>query len=122
MLVNPQEPPAVRMSDDPALLLVALHAQARTGVVIGMQLEPADIGPHCDPAAAISEILYGNVFEGLCSLPATVRRAQLAALGHLGRRTDLPLHLRHGVHFHDGSVFDSAIVKFSLDRAREPGS
>src|SRR5258706_11503483 len=31
-------------------------------------------------------------------------------------------HLRHGVHFHDGSVFDAAIVKFSLDRAREPGS
>jgi len=107
-----------------ALLLWALHAQAADRVVIGMQLEPPILDPTANPAAAISEILYGNVFEGLVQFAgdgSVVPR--LAASWDIsdGGLTYL-FHLRHGVHFHDGSVFDSAIVKFSLDRAREPGS
>lgn len=107
-----------------ALLLWALHAQAADRVIIGMQLEPPILDPTANPAAAISEILYGNVFEGLVQFAADG-----SVVPRLASSWDVSdggltytFHLRHGVHFHDGSVFDAAIVKFSLDRARGPGS
>ncbi|HEY2633374.1 MAG TPA: ABC transporter substrate-binding protein [Steroidobacteraceae bacterium] len=107
-----------------ALLLWALHAQAADRVVIGMQLEPPILDPTASPAAAISEILYGNVFEGLVQFAADGSVVpRLAATWDISDGgLSYTFHLRHGVHFHDGSVFDAAIVKFSLDRAREPGS
>jgi ABC-type dipeptide/oligopeptide/nickel transport system permease component/ABC-type transport system substrate-binding protein len=107
-----------------ALLLWALHAQAADRVIIGMQLEPPILDPAANPAAAISEILYGNVFEGLVQFAAdgsVVPRLASSWEVSDGGLT-YTFHLQHGVHFHDGSVFDAAIVKFSLDRAREPGS
>src|SRR3984893_291340 len=107
-----------------ALLLWALHAQAADRVVIGMQLEPPILDPTASPAAAISEILYGNGFEGRVQFAAD--RSVVPGLAASWDISDGGLsytfHLRHGVHFHDGSVFDAAIVKFSLDRAREPGA
>src|ERR1700731_3164482 len=53
-----------------ALLLWSLHAPASQRVTIGMQLEPPILDPTANPAAAISEILYGNVFEGLVRFAA----------------------------------------------------
>jgi ABC-type dipeptide/oligopeptide/nickel transport system permease component/ABC-type transport system substrate-binding protein len=107
-----------------ALLLWALHAQAADRVVIGMQLEPPILDPTASPAAAISEILYGNVFEGLVQFAAdgSVVPRLAASWDISDGGLTYTFHLQHGVHFHDGSVFDAAIVKFSLDRAREPGS
>ena len=52
------------------LLLAALGSQAANRVTIGMQLEPPILDPTANPAAAISEILYGNVFEGLVRFAA----------------------------------------------------
>ena len=43
-------------------------ARAAQTVTIGMQLEPPVLDPTGNPAAAISEALYGNVFEGLVQL------------------------------------------------------
>jgi peptide/nickel transport system substrate-binding protein len=42
---------------------------AADGATIGMQLEPPVLDPTANPAAAISEALYGNLFEGLVRLP-----------------------------------------------------
>jgi peptide/nickel transport system substrate-binding protein len=39
-------------------------------MTIGMQLEPPVLDPSANPAAAISEALYGNVFEGLVQFAA----------------------------------------------------
>src|SRR3984957_7061630 len=105
-----------------ALLLWALHAQAADRVVIGMQLEPPILDPTASPAAAISEILYGNVFAGLGQFApgGSVVPGLAAAWDNSDGGLSCAFHLRHGVHFHDGSVFDAAIVKFSLDRAWEP--
>jgi peptide/nickel transport system substrate-binding protein len=64
-----------------ALLLWALCAQASDGVTIGMQLEPPILDPTANPAAAISEVLDGNVFEGLVQFAYT--EALIAATSKL---------------------------------------
>ena len=113
-----------------ALLLAALAlsmipgARGADRVIIGMQLEPPVLDPTASPAAAISEILYGNVFEGLVQFAAdgSVLPKLAASWDVSGDGLSYTFHLEQGVRFHDGSVFDAAAVKFSLDRARAPGS
>jgi peptide/nickel transport system substrate-binding protein len=106
------------------LLLWALRSLAADQITIGTQLEPPILDPTANPAAAISEILYGNVFEGLVQFAADG-----SVLPKLASSWDVSddglayvFHLERGVRFHDGSAFDAAVAKFSLDRAREPQS
>jgi peptide/nickel transport system substrate-binding protein len=53
-----------------AVSLTPPGARAADRVTIGMQLEPPILDPTANPAAAISEVLYGNVFEGLVRFAA----------------------------------------------------
>src|SRR5712672_3304841 len=55
-----------------ALLVAGIsnYACAAGSATIGMQLEPPILDPTANPAAAISEALYGNVFEGLVRFAA----------------------------------------------------
>jgi peptide/nickel transport system substrate-binding protein len=106
------------------LLLCAMGSHAAERITIGMQLEPPILDPTASPAAAISEILYGNVFEGL-----VLFAADGSVLPKLASSWDISddgltytFHLERGVRFHDGSTFDAAVVKYSLDRARAPES
>ena len=43
---------------------------ARNSVVVGMQLEPPNLDPTGGAAAAIDEVVYSNVFEGLTRFQA----------------------------------------------------
>jgi len=106
------------------LLLAALGARAGDRVSIGMQLEPPILDPTASPAAAISEILYGNVFEGLVQFAAdgSVLPKLAASWDVSDDGLSYTFHLLHGVRFHDGAVFDAAAAKFSLDRAWRPES
>jgi peptide/nickel transport system substrate-binding protein len=92
--------------------------------IIGTQLEPPILDPTANPAAAISEVLYGNVYEGLVQFAAD--GSVLPKLARSWEVSDDGLtylfHLRGGVRFHDGSAFDAAAAKFSLDRVIAPGS
>jgi ABC-type dipeptide/oligopeptide/nickel transport system permease component/ABC-type transport system substrate-binding protein len=88
------------------------------GAIIGMQLEPPILDPTASPAAAISECLYGNLYEGLVQfardgsvLPKLAQAWEISDDG-----LTYVFHLLKGVRFHDGSAFDAAAVKFSLDR------
>ncbi|MGO8858784.1 MAG: ABC transporter substrate-binding protein [Steroidobacteraceae bacterium] len=113
-----------------ALLLTLSLAGLATGAgaegraTIGMQLEPPILDPTANPAAAISEALDGNVYEGLVQFAADGSvLPQLAASWDLSKDgLTYIFHLRQGVHFHDGTPFDAAVAKFSLDRARAPAS
>jgi ABC-type dipeptide/oligopeptide/nickel transport system permease component/ABC-type transport system substrate-binding protein len=103
---------------------LSLSAVAEDTLTIGLQLEPPVLDPTASPAAAISEVTAGNLFESLVRFDADgeavaclADRWQISDDG-----LDYVFHLRSGVRFHDGSPFDARIAKFSLDRARDPNS
>jgi peptide/nickel transport system substrate-binding protein len=100
------------------------RAWAGDSITIGMQLEPPVLDPSANPAAAISEALYGSVFEGLVKfapdasvLPALAESWEVSADG-----LSYVFHLRGGVRFHDGAAFDAGTAKYSLERALAAGS
>jgi ABC-type dipeptide/oligopeptide/nickel transport system permease component/ABC-type transport system substrate-binding protein len=99
-------------------------AQARDALRLAMPLEPPNLDPTAGAAAAIDEVVYGNVFEGLVRIGPTGRvEPALAESWEVSPDGRIYLfHLRAGVRFQDGSPFDASVVKFSLDRARAPDS
>ena len=106
------------------LLLTAPSAHAAGRLSIGTQLEPPVLDPTANPAAAISEVLYGNVYEGLVKFAAD--GSVSPALAKEWTISDDGLtyifKLQPGVRFQDGTAFDAAAAKFSLDRALAPDS
>ena len=106
-----------------ALLAGAAEAQ-RTDIVMGVQLEPPLLDPTAGAAAAIDEIVYANVFEGLTRIdrdgavrPALAREWEISEDG-----LTYTFHLVEGATFHDGTGFDAEDVVFSLERATAEGS
>jgi len=97
---------------------------ARTDVVVGVVLEPPHLDPTAGAAAAIDEVVYANVFEGLTRIgPAGEVEPALAASWDIsddGKVYTFKLH--EGVKFHDGTDLTAEDVKFSLDRARAEDS
>jgi len=108
-----------------ALALSASTAlAAQDTITLGMVLEPPNLDPTAGAAAAIDEVVYANIFEGLTRfgpdgavLPALAESWDVSEDG----RT-YTFHLHTGVTFHDGTTFDAEDVKFSLDRARAEDS
>lgn len=107
-----------------AWLVLATAAQARDTLRLAMPLEPPNLDPTAGAAAAIDEVVYGNVFEGLVRIgptgrvePALAESWEVSPDGRI-----YVFHLRRGVRFQDGSPFDAGVVKFSLDRARAKDS
>jgi peptide/nickel transport system substrate-binding protein len=87
-------------------------------------LEPPHLDPTAGAAAAIDEIVYANVFEGLTRIGS--RGEVLPALAESWTVSDdgkvYTFKLHTGVKFHDGSDFTADDVKFTLDRARAADS
>ncbi|MEO0653738.1 MAG: ABC transporter substrate-binding protein [Pseudomonadota bacterium] len=103
------------------LALVAGTALAQqTEIIIGMQLEPPNLDPTGGAAAAIDEVVYANIFEGLTRYQADGSIAPgLAESWEISEDgLEYTFALRSGVSFHDGTAFTAEDVKFSLDRAR----
>ena len=97
---------------------------ARNSVVVGMQLEPPNLDPTGGAAAAIDEVVYSNLFEGLTRFQAdgSVSSGLAKSWKISGDGLVYTFELNDGVKFHDGSIFDASDVKFSLDRARAEDS
>ncbi|TPL95372.1 ABC transporter substrate-binding protein [Mesorhizobium sp. B2-3-12] len=97
---------------------------ARTDLVIGIPLEPPHLDPTAGAAAAIKEVLYANVFEGLTRIGPNGEvlpdLAESWTISDDGKVYTFKLHT--GVKFHDGADFSADDVKFSLDRARADNS
>ncbi|MEX0628530.1 MAG: ABC transporter substrate-binding protein [Cucumibacter sp.] len=96
----------------------------RTDINVGMVLEPPNLDPTAGAAAAVDEVVYANVFEGLTRfdpsgavIPGLAESWEISADG-----LAYTFHLHSGVKFHDGSAMDAEDVKFSLDRARAEDS
>ncbi|WP_173931531.1 ABC transporter substrate-binding protein [Chelativorans sp. Marseille-P2723] len=105
-----------------AMVLLATSTaalSARTDLVLGVVLEPPHLDPTAGAAAAIDEIVYANIFEGLTRIgpsgqvmPALAESWEISEDGKT-----YTFHLREGVTFHDGTTFDAEDVKFTLERA-----
>ncbi len=107
-----------------ALAFAATGAFAQDSITIGMQLEPPNLDPTGGAAAAIDEVVYANVFEGLTRYQAdgSIAPALAEAWEISDDGTVYTFKLRSGVTFHDGTDMNAEDVKFSLDRARAEDS
>ncbi len=102
-----------------ALIFSGIAFAGKTHLTMGMSLEPPHLDPTAGAAAAIDEVVYANVFEGLTRinqnaevLPALADSWVISSDG-----LTYTFSLRRGVKFHDGAAFDSSDVVFSLERA-----
>lgn len=108
-------------------LAAPIQAQAQSrkdSVTLGMILEPTSLDPTMAPAAAIGEVVHYNILEGLTKVNVDGSISPLLAeswtMDADGKA--YTFKLRKGVKFQDGSSFDSAAVKFSFERAKDPTS
>jgi peptide/nickel transport system substrate-binding protein len=101
-----------------AALLTPAMAQ-RTDITVGMVLEPPNLDPTGGAAAAIDEVVYTNVFEGLTRFDSSgaVQPALAASWDISADGLVYTFHLHEGVTFHDGSAMNADDVVFSLERA-----
>jgi peptide/nickel transport system substrate-binding protein len=106
-----------------ALSAGAAMAQ-QADISIGMVLEPPNLDPTSGAAAAIDEVVYANIFEGLTRFgPDGAVNPGLAASWDISQDgTVYTFSLREGATFHDGTTLTADDVVFSLDRARAEGS
>jgi len=107
-----------------AVLLGSAAFAAQSDVTIGMQLEPPMLDPTGGAAAAIDEVVYSNIFEGLTRfaadgsvIPGLASEWEISEDG-----LTYTFKLREGVTFHDGAAFDASDVVFSFTRARAEDS
>ena len=104
--------------------LTPAFSAPRTDLVVGVRLEPPHLDPTAGAAAAIGEVTYANVFEGLTRIDrdGKVKPALASSWEISGDGKTYVFRLRSGVTFHDGTTFSASDVKFSLERARGEGS
>ncbi len=92
---------------------------AKDSLTMGMVLEPPVLDPTAHAAAAVDEVVYANVFEGLTRIDRNgeVKPALAESWTVSDDGLTYTFKLHDGVKFHDGTTFDSADVTFSLERA-----
>jgi peptide/nickel transport system substrate-binding protein len=100
-------------------LLAGMPALAKDSISLGMVLEPPHLDPTAGAAAAIDEVVYANLFEGLTRIdrngvvqPSLAKSWTVSDDGLV-----YTFALEDGISFHDGSRFDAEDVVFSLERA-----
>ena len=97
-------------------------AAARTDATLrlGLAASPANLDFTTTGGAAIFQALLGNVYEGLLRLDQNGKVVPLLASSYTVSRDGLTydFRLRPGVRFSNGSPFDAAAVKFSLERVK----
>ncbi len=107
-----------------ALIAGASLASAKDTLTLGLPIEPTGLDPTISAPVAIREVTWGNVYEGLTTIDKDGKVQPLLATSWTVSPDGLTytFKLREGVTFHNGTPFDSSIVKFSLDRARAADS
>lgn len=100
------------------------QAQAKDTLILGLPIEPTGLDPTISAPVAIREVTWGNIYEGLVTIDKDGKVQPLLATEWDVSDDGLTytFKLRPDVTFHNGTAFDSSIVKFSLDRARAEDS
>ncbi len=98
-------------------LLLATSAAAKDDVTIGLALEPPGLDPTSGAAAAISEISWLNIYEGLTRIDeAGTVLPNLAESWSAEDARVFTFKLRRGVTFHNGTPLTAETVRFSFER------
>ena len=99
-------------------------ANAAGALNVGVQLEPPNLDPTSGAAAAIDDIVYANIFEGLTRIKENGAVAPALATSWEASEDGLiyAFKLRRGVRFHDGVPFSADDVVFTFERARSETS
>lgn len=107
-----------------AALPVAALAQARDTVTIGMAIEPAGLDPTAAAPAAIGQVTWQNIYEGLTRIDRDGEvQPQLASEWTITEDgLTYVFTLEPDVSFSNGKAFTAETAKFALDRARGEGS
>lgn len=107
-----------------AMFSSASVSLSKDTLTLGMPVEPTGLDPTISAPVAIREVTWGNLYEGLVTLDKTGKVKPLLATRWTVSDNGLTytFKLRPNVKFHNGTAFDSSIVKFSLDRARAADS
>ncbi|WP_439529670.1 ABC transporter substrate-binding protein [Pannonibacter sp.] len=107
-----------------ALLGAAPVEAAKTSVTLGVRLEPPHLDPTAGAAAAIDEVVFINLFEGLTQVDrdGTVKPVLAESWTISDDGKTYTFRLRDGVKFHDGTDFNAEDVKFSLERGKAADS
>ncbi len=103
-----------------AIFSFVSNSFAKDSITIGMRLEPAPgLDPTAGAAAAISQVTWYNIFEGLTRISEKGVVGPMLASSWKVSNDGLTysFKLLEGVKFHDGSDFSSEDVKFSFERA-----
>src|SRR5207237_6950012 len=89
-------------------------------LVIGRPTDAISLDPN--KATTAPEVwVYGNIFETLVTLDEKMQvRPALAERWERVNDKTLRFHLRKGVTFHDGTPFNAAAVKFTIERVLDP--
>ena len=106
------------------LISTGISLATEKSITIGMQLEPPNLNPTGGAAAAIDEVVYANVFEGLTRFKAdgSIAAALAESWDISPNGLTYTFYLRPNVEFHDGTKMTASDVKFSLDRAKSEDS
>ncbi len=106
------------------LIFASCEKQEKASLTLAMVLEPTHLDPTAGAAAAIDEVVYANIFEGLTRInrngeikPALAKSWEISP-----DQLTYTFHLQQGVKFHDGAAFNADDVVFSLNRARAEDS
>ena len=107
-----------------ALLGAAPAEAAKTSVTLGVRLEPPHLDPTAGAAAAIDEVVFINLFEGLTQVDrdGSVKPVLAESWTISDDGKTYTFKLRDGVKFHDGTDFNADDVKFSLERGKAADS
>ncbi|NND49545.1 MAG: ABC transporter substrate-binding protein [Rhizobiales bacterium] len=100
-------------------MLAVEAGAAGTRLTLGLVLEPPHLDPTAGAAAAIDEIVYANVFEGLTRIDRNgqIQPALAQSWTLSSDALTYTFSLRQGASFHDGTAFDAEDVVFTLERA-----
>lgn len=86
--------------------------------------EPPGLDPTANTAAAIDRVVYANIYEGLVKVnsqgafvPGLAERWEVSPDGKI-----YTFHLRQGVKFHNGELFNAQTAKWNLERAMGQGT
>ena len=106
------------------VIFTPLVMAAKTQLTMGVVLEPPHLDPTAGAAAAIDEIVYANVFEGLTQIDQNgVVQPSLARSWTISEdQLTYTFRLHDGVRFHDGTELNADDVIFSLERATAENS